>query len=79
VLNSPIIAADIARGWEEDLEIFDAFYADEVEATTDTETGPIRGRERIRALVFNFPAPLHVMVEIGGLAILPDDTIRQLS
>ena len=69
VLISAIIAADIGRGWEEYLEILDAFYADEVEVTTDTETGPIRGRERIRAILFNFLAPLHVMVEIGGLAI----------
>ena len=68
-LNSAIIAADIGRGWEEYLEIFDAFYADDVEVTADTEAGPIRGRERIRALLFNFLAPLHVMVEIGGLAI----------
>ena len=37
--------------------------------TATPETGPIRGRERIRALLFNFLAPLHVMVEIGGLAI----------
>ena len=66
MLNSAIIAADIGRGWEEYLEIFDAFYADEVEVTTDTGTGPIHGRERIRALLFNFLAPLHVMVEIGG-------------
>src|SRR6202790_4288394 len=69
VLNSAIIAADIGRGWEEYLEIFDALYADEVEVTTDTETGPVGGRKRIRALLFNFLAPLHVMVEIGGLAI----------
>ena len=69
VLNSAIIAADIGRGWEEYLEIVDAFYAGDVEVTTDTATGPIRGRERIRALLFNFLAPLHVMVEIGGLAI----------
>ena len=69
VLNSAIIAADIGRGWEEYLEIVDAFYADDVEVTADTEAGPIRGRERIRALLFNFLAPLHVMVEIGGLAI----------
>ena len=54
VLNSAIIAADIGRGWEEYLEIFDAFYAEDVEVTTDTATGPIRGRERIRALLFNF-------------------------
>jgi hypothetical protein len=64
VLNSAIIAADIGQ-----LAIFDAFYADDVEVTTDTETGPIRDRERIRELLFNFLAPLHVVVEIGGLAI----------
>src|SRR6266853_526981 len=69
VLNSAIIGADIGRGWEEYLETFDAFYADEVEVTTDTETGPIRGKERIRALLFKFLAPLHVMAEIGGLSI----------
>jgi hypothetical protein len=69
VLNSAIIAADISRGWEKYLEIFDAFYADDIEVTADTETGPIRGKERIRALIFNFLVPLHVMVEIGGLAI----------
>src|SRR5216683_1858641 len=69
VLNSAIIAADIGRGWEEYLEIVDAFYAGDVEVTTDTATGPIRGKERIRELLFNFLAPLHVMVEIGGLAI----------
>jgi hypothetical protein len=69
VLNSAIIAADISRGWEEYLEIFDAFYADDVEVTAAPETGPIRGKEGIRALLFNFLAPLHVMVEIGGLAI----------
>jgi hypothetical protein len=68
-LNSAIIAADINRGWEEYLRILDAFYADEVEVTADTETDPIPGKERIRAVLFNFLAPLHVMVEIGGLDI----------
>jgi hypothetical protein len=69
VLNSAIIAADSGRGWEEYLEIFDAFYADQVEVTTDTGSGPIHGRERIRALLFNFLAPLHFMVEVEGLAV----------
>jgi hypothetical protein len=69
LLNSAIIAADINRGWEEYLEIFDAFYAGDLEVTTDLGTGPIRGRDRIRALLFNFLAPLHVMAEIGGLSI----------
>jgi hypothetical protein len=48
VLNSAIIVADISTGWEGYLEIFDAFYADDVEVIADTETGPIRGKERIR-------------------------------
>jgi hypothetical protein len=69
VLNSAIIAADITRGWEEYLEIFDAFYADDVEVTADTETGPVGGKERIRTLLFDFLAPLHVMAEVGGLSI----------
>src|SRR6266853_5165858 len=69
VLNSAIIAADISRGWEEYLEILDAFYADHVEVTDGTESGEIFGRERIRALLFKFLVPLHVMAEIGGLSI----------
>src|SRR5271170_4265091 len=69
VLNSAIIAADISSGWEEYLEIFDAFYADDVEVASDAKTAPIRSKERIRALLFNFLAPLHVMVEIGGVSI----------
>jgi hypothetical protein len=69
VLNAAIIAADITSGWEEDLEILDAFYADHVEVTGDTDSAAIFGRERIRSLLFNFLAPLHVMAEIGGLSI----------
>jgi hypothetical protein len=61
VLNSAIIAADIGRGWEEYLEIFETFYADEVEVTTETETGPIRGKERILTLLFNVLVPFHVL------------------
>ena len=69
VLNSAIIAADISSGWEEYLEIFDAFYADHVEVRDGTESGAVFGRERIRALLFTFLAPIHVMAEIGGLSI----------
>src|SRR5258705_8525863 len=70
VLNSAIIAADISSGWEEYLEIFDAFYADHVEVTDGTQSGAVFGREQIRALLFRFLVPLHVMAEIGGLSIL---------
>jgi hypothetical protein len=58
VLNSAIIAADISTGWEDYFEILDAFYADNVEVTADTETGPIRGKERIRALTDSLPQPI---------------------
>jgi hypothetical protein len=69
VLNSAILAADISGGWEEYLEIVDAFYADHVEVSDGTESGAVFGRERIRALLVNFLVPLHVMAEIGGLSI----------
>jgi hypothetical protein len=61
VLNSAIIAADISSGWEEYLQIFDAFYADHVEVNDGTESGAVFGRERIRALLFKFLVPIHVM------------------
>src|ERR1700722_4652174 len=69
VLNSAIIAVDISTGWEEYLKIFDAFYADHVEVSDGTESGAVFGREWIRALLFKFLVPLHVMAEIGGLSI----------
>ena len=69
VLNSAIIAADISSGWEGYLEIFDAFYADDVEVGDGAESGAVFGRERIRALLYNFLVPIHVMAEIGGLSV----------
>ena len=69
VLNSAIISADISSGWEEYLEIFDAFYAKHVEGTDGTESGAVFGRERIRELLLKVLVPLHVMAEIGGLSI----------
>jgi hypothetical protein len=69
VLNSVIISADISSGWEEYLEIFDAFYANHVEGTDGTESGGVFGRERIREHLLKFLVPLHVMAEIGGLSV----------
>jgi len=69
VLNSSVIAADISSGWEEYLEIFDAFYADHVEVSDGSESGAVFGRKRIRALLLKFLVPLHVMAEIGGLSV----------
>ena len=43
-LNAAIVHAEIARSYEEYLEIFDAFYADDVEGSSETTEEPIRGK-----------------------------------
>jgi len=72
-LNSAIVRAEISESFEEHLEIFDAFYADDIEASSETRDEPIRGKNRVRSLLVSFLVPLHVMSEIGGLSI----SIRQ--
>ena len=57
VLNSAIIAADTSRGWEEYLEIFDAFHADDIEVTTDTETGSVSAARNGFAHSFSMSLP----------------------
>jgi hypothetical protein len=69
VLNSAIVAADIGSGWEEYLEIFDAFYTDDVEIADGTESSAVFGKERMRALLYKFLVPIHVMAEIGGVSV----------
>jgi hypothetical protein len=72
-LNAAIIRANISDSFEEYLEIFDEFYADEIEVSSETGEEPIRGKVRVRSFIANFLVPLHVMAEIGGLLI----SIRQ--
>jgi hypothetical protein len=72
-LNDAIIRANISENFEEYLEIFDEFYADDIEVGSDTQEEPIRGKARVRSLIANFLVPLHVMAEIGGLLM----SIRQ--
>src|SRR5260370_28519337 len=72
-IDAAIVQAKISESFEEYFEIFDAFYADDVEVSSETAEEPIRGKERVRSLLFNFLVPLHVMAEIGGLLI----SIRQ--
>jgi hypothetical protein len=69
VLNSAIVRAEISESFEGYLEIFEAFYADDIEVSSDTLTEPIRGKARVRSLIFNFLVPLHVMAEVGGLSV----------
>src|SRR5258707_8048819 len=68
-LNAAIVQADISESFEEYLGVFDAFYADDIEASTETREESVRGKARVRSLLFNFLVPLHVMAEVGGLLI----------
>jgi hypothetical protein len=72
-LNAAILRAEIAGSYEEFLEIFDTFYADDVEVSSEDSRETIHGKERVHALLLNFLIPLHVMAEIGGLLV----SIRQ--
>jgi hypothetical protein len=82
-LNAAIVGADISRSYEEYLEIFDEFYADDIEGSNETLEGSIRGKARVRSLLFSFLAPLHVMAEVGGVSIsirgtaIPGDEIDE--
>jgi hypothetical protein len=82
-LNSAIVHADISRSYEEYLEIFDAFYADDVEGSSETTEKPIRGKAGVRSLVFGFLVPLHAMAEVGGVSMsvrqtpIPGDVVDE--
>jgi hypothetical protein len=73
ILNEAIIQANIIESFEEYLEIFDAFYANDIEVSSETAKEPIRGKGGVRSILANFLVPLHVMAEVGGLSI----SIRQ--
>jgi hypothetical protein len=68
-LNVAIIRANINKSFEEYLEIFDEFYADEIEVSSETAEELIRGNARVRSLLATFLVPLHIMAEIGGLLV----------
>jgi len=74
-LNGAILRAEIGRSYEEFLEIFDRFYAEDVEVSSEESRGTIRGKDRVRSLLLNFLAPLHVMVEVAGISISVQQTV----
>jgi hypothetical protein len=82
-LNAAIVHADISRSYEEYLEIFDAFYAEDIEGSSETVEEPIRGKAGVRSLLFSFLVPLHAMAEVGGVSIsiremaIPGDVIDE--
>lgn len=82
-LNGAILRAGIGRGYEEFLEIFEKFYADDVEVSSAESRETIRGKERVLSFLVNFLAPLHVMVEVARLSVsvqqtaVPRDTANE--
>jgi hypothetical protein len=68
-LNAAIRRAEIAKSYEEFLEIFDKFYADDVEVSSEDSPETIRGKERVRPFLLNFLVPLHVIAEVTGLSM----------
>ena len=73
-LNAAIVGAEISETFEDYLAIFDAYYADDIEVSSETANEPIRGKDRVRAFLANFLVPLHVMAEVGGLSISIGET-----
>jgi hypothetical protein len=68
-LNAAIVHAEISRSYEEYLEIFDEFYADDIVGTSESMEEPIRGKSGVRSLLSSFLVPLHAMAELGGVSI----------
>jgi integrase len=68
-LNGAIVAAHISQSFEEYLEIFDHFYAEDIEGTTDTMKEPVHGKAAVRTRLAGFLIPLHVFAEIGGVSV----------
>src|SRR5260370_7732076 len=68
-LNGAILAAEISESYEEYLEIFDYFYADDIHVTADGLREPVVGKAAVRARLAGFLIPLHVFVEIVGVSV----------
>jgi hypothetical protein len=82
-LNAAMLRAEIARSYEEFLDIFETFYADDVEVSREDLREIIRGKEKVRLFLLNLLLPLHVMAEVAGLSVsvqqtaVPGDTANE--
>jgi hypothetical protein len=82
-LNAAILRTEIARSYEEFLEIFERFYSDDVEVSSEDSRETIRGKASVRPFLLNFLVPLHVMAEVAGLSVsvqqtaVPRDTANE--
>jgi hypothetical protein len=82
-LNAAILRAEISKSYEEFLDIFETFYAADVEVSREGLREMIRGKEKVRPFLLNLLVPLHVMAEVAGLSVsvqqtaVPGDTANE--
>ena len=57
VLNAAIVRAEITEGFEEYLEIFDAFYGDHVEVSSETRDGTDTWKSESTLAPLQLPCP----------------------
>src|SRR5260370_7905248 len=65
-LNSAIVRAEISESFEEYIEIFEAFYADDIEVSSETAEEPIRGKYRCRSPLPPFLVPLPPLAQAAA-------------
>ncbi len=68
-LNNALVNANISNGYNECLALFDHFYDENVEVVSAKNPDPLVGKARVLPVILGFLMPLHVMAEIGGLAV----------
>jgi hypothetical protein len=68
-LNNALVNANISDGYEQYLALFDRFCDESIEAASAGNPDPLVGKSRVVPIVWGFLMPLHVMAEIGGLAV----------
>ncbi len=64
-----LVNADFSNGYEAYLSLFDRFYNDNIQVASDGQSDPLGGKARALPIIFKFLMPLHVIAEIGGLAV----------
>src|ERR1700681_95573 len=74
-LNGAILRAEIGRSYEEFLEIFQRFYADDVVVSSEESRETIRGKASVLSLLLNFLATPYAMVEVAGLSVSVAQTV----
>jgi hypothetical protein len=68
-LNEALINANISSSYEEFFDLFDRFYEENVEVVSDASKTSIVGKKHLIPILFGFLMPLHVMAEIGAVAV----------